>query len=117
MRTVTMHITQDQLTQINAKCCADLTKRMVECDSRTQAAALRHAVNAGPVNHAVGKLCLWSLPNAEPVEGIGQYDKVRITCQNQSTPELVAVYSSSTHPDAKYVIGATWHNGEWDFHS
>jgi hypothetical protein len=117
MRTITLHITPDQMETMNGKCQADLIAAMMATDSRTAANKIQERADNNPVLHAIGRLSTWALPNEVPFEGTGQYDTVTITCVDAASPELVAVYGSSTHPAVRYVIGAVWHGDHFGFHS
>ena len=117
MRTITLHITPDQMETMNGRCQTDLLAAMVATDSRTTANKLQERADNNPVLRAIGRLSTWALPNEMPLEGTGQYDTVDIRCADADSPELVAVYSSSTHPAVGYVIGAIWHGDHFGFHS
>jgi hypothetical protein len=117
MRTVTLNITPDQMEAMNGRCQTDLCAAMLATDSRTASNKLQERADTNPVLHAIGRLATWALPNEMPFEGTGQYDTVTITCTDTDSPEMVAVYSSSTHPAVRYVIGAVWHTEHWGFHS
>jgi len=117
MRNVTLHILPEHMERINARCQTDLNAAMLATDSRSAATKLQERADSVPVHMALGRLVTWALPNATPADGHGQYDTVEIHCPNADNPELVAVYTSSTHPAAMYIIGAVWHNDHWGFHS
>lgn len=116
MRTITLHITPDQLEQLHAQCVNDLHQGMITTDSRTTLNHLQERA-VDPVSHALSRLLTWALPNDTQTEGTRCYDQVTITCVDTTSPELVAVYTCTAQPTARYVIGAVWHTDHWGFHS
>ena len=116
MRNIALHMTPDQLEELNATCTNDLHKAMLAQDSRTQTNYLQERAE-NPVAPALARLATWALPNETQAEGTRCYDTVTITCVDTTSPELVAVYTCSAQPTARYVIGAVWHNDHWGFHS
>lgn len=55
---------------------------------------------------AIGYLSTW---------GVGGYDSLSLHVQSDG--EVIAVYTESTKPEKKYVIGAIWHGEHYGFHS